>query len=241
MKLEDFKSNPTGIRSNLQITGPNSSVSDSETISVESRVVSHDSDVVHTETIKAFSNSVISASAAIGSLQGTTQKIVVSSGGMEGRNCYWLPWGDGKIYIGQLGREHEYFFTYTINGCGFIIGGTHTQPRVAHANLNSKRLNSSADLGAKKLGPKSTLEERTKVYRAVAEEQALTYEQFYGNLAAKLIDTNKLNGPRIEVVTPDQYLIRADAGFGAIFGVKGVGDAWAFYGNWGTVTKQIWP
>jgi hypothetical protein len=224
MKLDDLKSNPTQIRVDLKISGPISSVSDSETIHVKSRVVSKDSDVVHTDSIKTFANAVMSATAAMGALQGTTQRIEVAAGGKDSPNCYWLPWGTGKLYMGQLGGAHDYFFTYTINGCGVLIGGTDTQPQVAHANLSSKRLDCTG------VPPEE-----------IAKKQALVYEQFYGNLAATLIGTNKLNGHRIEVVTPDQYLIRAGAGFGVIFGVKGIGDAWMFYGNWGRQTKRIWP
>jgi hypothetical protein len=93
----------------------------------------------------------------------------------------------------------------------------------------------------KKLGKKPTDVFRAQVGREVAKDHALTYEQFYGNLAAKLIEQESLSGSQVEVVTPDQYLIRAKAGFGVVFGVKGPSSMWTFYGNWGGQTKQIWP
>lgn len=239
MELEDLKANQTLIRCNLQITGPNGAAADPVTITVDSRVVTRESDVVHSEPIKAYGNAVVKAHAKIGGLQGTTQKIEVGTIGEH--NCYWLPWGEGKVYMGQLGRDHDYFFTYTINGCGFMIGGTDTQPQVAHANLDCDRLNAAVMDGMKKLGKKPTEATKALVGREVAKDQSLTYEQFYGNLAAKLIDDGDLSGRRIEVVTPDQYLIRAGAGFGAVFGVRGLGSSWTFYGNWGGQTHQIWP
>lgn len=239
MELDDLKNAPTAIRTNLQITGPAGTLADPVTLSVQSRVVTPTSDSTHTETIKSFDNAVVRARASIGGLQGTTQKIVVSSDGLA--NCYWLPWGEGRVYRGQLGRDHEFFFTYTINGCGVIISGTDTQPEVAHANLDSARLTAAAVEGARRLDGKSSAALRKQVGKEVARNQALTYEQFYGSLAAKLIDDGEVTGPRVEVVTPDQYLIRADAGFGAIFGVQGVGGKWTFYGNWGGQTRQVWP
>jgi hypothetical protein len=42
---------------------------------------------------------------------------------------------------------------------------------------------------------------------------------------------NLMSGVRREVVTPQQYLIDAGAGFGAFFGIN-KGGAWEFYGNW---------
>ena len=239
MTLDDLKTDPTSIRSNLQITGPKGATAAPTTIVVGSRVVSPGSDKFYSESIKGFNNAVVTGHARIGGLQGTTQKIEVGTTG--GDNCYWLPWGEGQVHMGQLGRDHDYFFTYTINGCGFMIGGTATQPQVAHANLDSDRLTAAAVEGNKKLGPKPTPGAMTQVFRDVAKQQSLTYEQFYGNLAAKLIDDGQLSGRRVEVVTPDQYLIRAEAGFGAVFGIKGIGGAWTFYGNWGGQTKQIWP
>jgi hypothetical protein len=238
MELEDLKANQSLIRCNLQITGPIGSTADATPITVESRVVTRHSDVVHSEPIKAYGNAVVNAHAKIGGLQGTTQRIEVATTGAP--NCYWLPWGTGKVYMGQLGGNHDYFFTYTINGCGFMIGGTDTQPVVAHANLDSARLETAVMDGLKKLGNKPTQAVRAFINREVAKDQALTYEQFYGNLAAKLIDDGILTGPRVEVVTPDQYLIRAGAGFGAVFGVKGPSGNWSFYGNWGGQTQKIW-
>ena len=263
MELQDLKLSPTDIRDNLQINGPSSAVKNRDKLlerykddadklaqfeklpvnpklTAESRVVTKDTDVVYAESITVFVNDVVSANAKIGSLQGTTQRIEVSAGGMDAKNCYWLPWGEGEIHMGQLGRDHDYFFTYTINGCGVIIGGTDTQPQVAHANLDCARLNAVAQEGNKKLGPKSSSAVKEAVGRKVALDQALIYEQFYGNLAAKLIEKGDLSGGKITVVTPDQYLIRAGAGFGAVFGVKGLGGAWSFYGNWGGKTTKIW-
>jgi len=241
MKLDDLKTKPTEIRDNLQITGPGGANAGAVKVTVDTRVVSPTSDVVHSETIDAYGNAVVSAYAKIGGLQGKTQKIEVTEAPTEAKNCYWLPWGEGKVYMGQLGLDHEYFFTYTINGCGLFIGGTANQPQVMHANLNSDRLIASAVQGNLRLGQKPTPLDIQRVSREVAKEQSITYEQFYGNLAAKLIQTDQLSGPRVEVVTPDQYLIRAQSGFGAVFGVKGIGNTWTFYGNWGAETRQIWP
>jgi hypothetical protein len=230
MELEDLKNNPTLIVSNLQITGPKAPPT-TGTIQVQTRVVSPTSDVTHTESIAQCQNAVVAAAAVIGGLQGKTQRIEVASGGTA--NCYWLPWESGKVFMGQLANAHEYFFTYTINGCGFIIGGTPAQPLVAHANLESKRLDKAVE---------DAMKPGSKGMAGVATEQATIYEQFYANLAAKLIDLNQMSGVRLEVVTPQQYLIDAGAGFGALFGVnKNKGGAWEFYGNWAGQTKKIWP
>ena len=230
MELPDLKDHPTLIVSNLQITGPKAPAT-TGTIQVQSRVVSTTSDRTYTEGIAQCQNAVVAATAAVGGLQGKTQKIEVAAGGAA--NCYWLPWGSGKIFMGQLANDHEYFFTYTINGCGFIIGGTPAQPLVAHANLESDRL-TQAVTDAMRLGPRAGA--------TAAKEQALIYEQFYGNLAAKLIEMNQMSGARLEVVTPQQYLIDAGAGFGAVFGInKDKRGAWEFYGNWANQTKKIWP
>lgn len=228
MTLEDLKQTPTLIDKNLQITGPPGANPGSGGITVQTRVVSPTSDAVHSETIARVSNAVISARASIGGLQGNTQKIVVATDGVA--NCYWLPWASGRVYLGQLGNAHEYFFTYTINGCGFIIGGTAAQPFVAHANLESSRLDDVVK-NAMRLGAKG--------FEVAAVEQALIYEQFYGNLAAKLIQDGLLTGARLKVVTPQEYLIEAKAGFGAVFGIN-TGGAWKFYGNWARRTQLIW-
>lgn len=263
MELQDLQQKPTEIRDNLQISGPSSAVKNRDKlmarykddalklaqfeklpvnpkVTAESRVVTKDTDVVYAESITVFVNDVVGASARIGALQGTTQRIEVAAGALEGNNCYWLPWGEGEIHMGQLGRDHDYFFTYTINGCGVMIGGTDTQPQVAHANLDCARLNAAVLEGNKKLGAKPSISARDAVAREIERDQALIYEQFYGNLAAKLIEKGDLSGGRIAVVTPDQYLIRAGAGFGAVFGVKGIGGAWSFYGNWAGKTTKIW-
>ena len=231
MKLEDLKNAPTLIATNLQITGPAAPPTAPGGIDVATRVVTPTSDTVYSETIAQGQHAVISATASVGGLLGKTQKIEVAAGGAA--NCYWLPWGPGKVFMGQLGNAHEYFFTYTINGCGVIIGGTEAQPLVAHANLASDRLLDAA-VEASKLGKAGAA--------GLAKEQALIYEQFYGSLAAKLIQTNQMSGARLEVVTPQQYLIDAGAGFGAVFGVnRNKGGAWEFYGNWANQTRKIWP
>jgi hypothetical protein len=230
MQLEDFKNTPTLIQTNLQITGPKAPAT-TGTIQVQTRVVSKTSDQTYTESIAQCQNAVSAGTASIGGLQGKTQRVEVAEGGTA--NCYWLPWGSGKVFMGQLANAYEYFFTYTINGCGVMIGGTPAQPLVVHANLESDRLD-QAVADAMKLGPKAGA--------AAAREQGLIYDQFYGNLAAKLIDMGQMSGARLEIVTPQQYLIDAGAGFGAVFGVnKNKGGAWEFYGNWANKTRKIWP
>lgn len=232
MDLDDLKDNPTQVAVNLQINGPPGGKVASGGISVDTRVVDRASDVTHSETIAQFQNAVSAARASVGALQGKTQRIEVASGGDA--NCYWLPWGSGKVYMGQLAGAYEYFFTYTINGCGFIVGGTTAQPLVAHANLESKRLDKAVEDAMKKHKSPAA------AGKAAADEQGLVYEQFYGNLAAKLIQMGEMSGARLEVVTPQQYLIDAGASFGAVFGIN-KGGSWTFYGNWAQKTKKIWP
>ncbi len=229
MELNDLKTKPTLVWVNLKIRGP-AGLAPNSTLSIQSKVVTKESTNVYNETIGLIPNAVISACAAVGGLQGDTQWIEVTTAGKV--NCYWLPWGEGKIYMGQLGPDHEFFFTYTINGCGVIIGGTQAQPVVGHANLACQRLD-DAVTDALKLGPAAA-------GAAAAKAQAIIYDQFYGNLAAKLIQDDRLSGARLEMVTPQQYLVDAKAGFGAVFGVN-KGGAWEFYGNWAKQTTKIWP
>lgn len=243
MKLTDLSDNPASIRNNLQITGPGGATTGEEVVSVDSVVVTPDASTTHTETIKLYKNAVAAANVSVGGLQGTTQKIEVKTVGPK--NCYWLPWGSGKTYIGTLGGLYDYFFTYTINGCGVFIGGTANAPIVAHANLESDRLQVPVSDAMGKLAgvtgrDAGAVAQRAAIMRQVGKAQAITYDQFYGNLGAALIDDEQLGGAKIEVVTPDQYLIRAEAGFGAVFGVKDDANAWKFYGNWGGSTRQIW-
>jgi len=231
MKLDDLKNKPTLINKNLRISGPPGANPGTGGITVQTRVVSPNSDVVHSETIKQIPNAVVPACATIGAATGHEQPILVSGTGEP--NCYWLPWAEGRVYLGQLGNKYEYFFTPRMNGCGVIIGGTAAQPFVAHANLESDRLN---DALARVIGlglGKEAEEEAT------AAEHALIYEQFYGNLAAKLIQNGLLSGARLKVLTPQEYLIDAKAGFAAVFGIN-KGGAWKFYGNWGRRTRLIW-
>lgn len=174
---------------------------------------------------------MVPACAAIGGAMGDDRVILVSSVGEP--NCYWLPWRRGSVYLGQLGNKYEYFFTARMNGCGMIIGGTAAQPFVAHANLDSDRLTDALTrVRARGLSVKEENE-------AVAAEYALIYEQFYGNLAAKLIHDGLLSGARLKVLTPQEYLIEGKAGFAAVFGIN-TGGAWKFYGNLAKQTRLIW-
>ncbi|MEL7470365.1 MAG: hypothetical protein AAFN27_18065 [Pseudomonadota bacterium] len=248
MRLSDFKTKPTRIRSDLQITGPNGATTGDVEMSIDSTVITPTKSKTYTDKIKCYTNAVTTAVAEIGGLQGKTQKITVKTAGTK--NCYWLPWGEGKVYIGALGGDHDYFFTYTINGCGVFFGGTANAPIVAHANMKSDRLDTIAMKGGDRVAERmKELEEQgvkfkpelvTDINKQVASDQSIAYDQFYGNLGAALIDDDQLSGAKIEVVTPEQYLIRANAGFGAVFGVKDKNNAWSFYGNWGGQTKQIW-
>lgn len=228
MELDDLKNHPTLVYVNLKIKGP-AGLAPNSTLNIKSTVVTPKSTEVYNETIGMMPNAVTSACAAMGSLQGDTQWINVTATGNA--NSYWLPWGEGKVYLGQLGLDHEFFFTYTINGCGVIIGGTTAQPVVAHANLDSKRLDDAVANAVKHGASAGAI---------AAKDQAIIYDQFYGNLAAKLIEDNRVSGARLEVVTPQQYLVNAKAGYGAVFGINKSG-AWEFYGNWAKQTKKIWP
>lgn len=228
MTLDDLKDKPTLQAVNFKIKGP-AGLAPNSTLTIKSTVVTPKSTDVHNETIGIIPNAVTSACAAIGTLQGDAQWINVTSTGTA--NCYWLPWGEGKVYVGELGLDHTFFFTYTINGCGVIIGGSSAMPVIAHANLDCKRLNDAVT---------NSLKSGASAGAVAAKEQALIYDQFYGNLAAKLIQDGRLSGVRLEVVTPQQYLIDAKAGFGAVFGINKSG-AWEFYGNWAKQTTKIWP
>jgi len=228
MKLEDLKNNPLLISVNLKIQGP-AGLQPTSTLSINSTMISPESTKTYAETIDMMPNAVVAGRAELGALQGDAQFIQVSASGTA--NCYWLPWGNGKVYLGQLGTAYDYFFTYTINGCGVLIGGTQAQPIVVHANLNCKRLNDAVEEAMKQGG---------NIGENIAHAQAIIYDQFYGNLAARLIQDNRLSGARLEVVTPQQYLVDAKAGFGAVFGINNAGS-WEFYGNWAKHTTKIWP
>lgn len=236
MNLTDLKNDPTNVRVSLQIRGMSGAAGVGETLNVDTRVVTPTTDTVERETIKFFSNAVAQGTLSVDGAQGTTQPLSVTAGGTA--NCYWLPWGSGKVYCGNLGNAHDYFCTWTINGCGVIIGGTAAAPFVAHANLESARLTAATDVAIAALNTPAFPAAMKKAGRA----QALTYEKFYGSLAKVLIDDKGLPSDRpITILTPDTYLIRAGAGFGAVFGVKSATHNWTFYGNWGGKTQQIWP
>ena len=236
MTLADLKDRPTLITKNIQVSGPGGTKG-TRVLTVRSEVISPTKSDVHDETITVIPEAVVTGTAAVGTPVGSSENIKVSSGGTA--NCYWLPWAEGKVYMGQLGNTYNLFFTPTINGCGFIIGGTEAQPIVAHANMDTPRLRQVVEDALKTKtagkGAKSGSAEEQ-----IAKDQALIYEQFYGNLAAKMIQDDMISGARLEVVAPQQYLIDAKASFGAVFGIN-EGGSWRFYGNWGQQTKRIWP
>ena len=61
-------------------------------------------------------------------------------------DAYFLPWGDGSTYCGQLGNQANYFFTPTLNGCTFAYEGAGANVSVAHSNFVDA--NSLADQAA---------------------------------------------------------------------------------------------
>jgi hypothetical protein len=52
---------------------------------------------------------------------------------------YWLPYKNNRVYHMQLGHQHPYLFTPTMDGCSFSIGGQDPvgAPLVAHANMQN--------------------------------------------------------------------------------------------------------
>jgi metal-dependent amidase/aminoacylase/carboxypeptidase family protein len=228
LSLEDLKNTPLLYNKSLKIQGP-SGLAGTRTLTVTFRV---ESKTVN-ETIKLIPEAVVTGAATMDHM-GT--KITVEETGTA--NCYWLPWGTGKVYVGQLGGDHEYFFTYTINGCGVFIGGTETHPLIAHANLDSERLDTIANNAGALISkePKKAM----SISAQAGEDQAEVYDQFYFNLGTTMITGELMSGARLEVVTPQQYLINAGAGYGAVFGIQN-GGRWTFYGNWASKTKKIWP
>jgi hypothetical protein len=210
MSLVIFNS-PESIQTNLSTTGPVGANAFDKTITVKQGPAGLTSD-----TITLHKKAIVTATADVDSPLGSNQRINVAAG--DG-NCYWLPWGPGKCYIGNLPSGKKYFFTYKINGCGVIIGGTKAQPIVAHANMVSNRLVTTNDN-----------DETTRIQTAV-------YESFYMGLAAQLQMTGELTGSQVTVYTPREYL--SGAGFGAVFGICPAGE-WTFYGNSGGKTTKIW-
>jgi hypothetical protein len=175
-------------------------------------------------------NAVVPGKADVSDATNDIKRVTVTAG--DDNNCYWLPWGEGYLYWGQLGDAYNYFFTYTINGCGVVIGGERDAPVVFHANLDCDRLNQVA-IAASKLPPSES-------GKFAAKEQSIIYDQFYGNLAAKLIDRDDVAAGHVEVITPNRYLILAGAGYGAVFGIRKEAG-WEFYGNWAKSTARVWP
>lgn len=230
MPIADFATNPTGICTNLKCTGPNGFNPAPAALTVSCPVTSPTASAQNDEKISVIDHAITSGEASLGVPGPTNRLITVTAAGTA--NCYWLPWGSGKVYSGQLGASHDFFFTYTINGCGIIIGGTTAAPFVAHANLESKRLAAPDTTGKSMPEIISMMAETTK-------NQGQVYEHFYGNLAAKLIEQGKLNGPKVTVITPQEYLVEAGASFGVIFGIRRGGN-WEFYGNWARKTKRVW-
>jgi hypothetical protein len=63
------------------------------------------------------------------------KKVRQVTGSTHPITAYFLPWGDGTTYCGQLGINADYFFTPTLNGCTFAYNGAGPNPSVAHANF----------------------------------------------------------------------------------------------------------
>lgn len=59
--------------------------------------------------------------------------------------AYFLPWGGNKTFTMKLGNRADYFFTPTLNGCTFTVGGGH-EVVVAHSNY-VKGANQTIDQG----------------------------------------------------------------------------------------------
>ncbi len=54
--------------------------------------------------------------------------------------AYFLPWGTGYTFCGQLGNAADFFFTPTVNGCTFAHSGNGPNPSVAHSNFVQNQL-----------------------------------------------------------------------------------------------------
>lgn len=63
------------------------------------------------------------------------KKVRKVTGSTHPIDAYFLPWGDGQTYCGQLGVNADYFFTPTLNGCTFAYDGAGPNPSVAHSNF----------------------------------------------------------------------------------------------------------
>lgn len=230
MDLNDLMNSPTMVTDNMAIMGPAGVDTSPGYVDVSCSVSDPTSSTTFTNNIAVIEKAITRGTAAF-KQSGAKQIVTITED--PGGNCYWLPWGSGKVFMGLVGQSCAHFFTYTINGCGVIIGGTPTKPIVAHANLKSKRLDDVAEAASKH--PDIMIGGAM-----LAEGQALIYEQFYGSLAAELINTGRMSGAKLTVIAPREYLLESGASFGAIFGIR-KGANWEFYGNWAKKTRKIWP
>lgn len=148
--------------------------------------------------------------------------VTVAAGG--GANCLWLPWGDGRAYLTTLNTSQTCFFTPTLNGCAFLVGGTQAAPTVVHANANLARLDAAVVMG----DPAGT-----------ARRQSEIYGHFYRHVLATLVSRGDMPAQNTAMLLPETYL-GADRGRGAVFGICQGGN-WQFYWNCRRRTKRFWP
>jgi hypothetical protein len=134
-----------------------------------------------------------------------------------GGNAYLLPWYTDSLCFAELGQDHDFFFTPTVNSCAIMISGGLCNPHVVHANTKSNRLDSVV----------------------LMDEVVAKYQQIYGEMAGKLGDWGMADRANLRVFQPGDYLSK-----GTVFGVRTAGR-WAFYATaWGVAgatTKKLWP
>ncbi len=125
--------------------------------------------------------------------------------------AYFLPWGRGSTFRGQLGVNADYFFTPTLNGCTFAHTGAGPNPSVAHSNFVDP-LTTMADQNAMNADltnvfgggmPPNTLIKATYKHPAVGLEDfkatvvgirtGNTWNFYYQNYKVDLVQGNLVN------------------------------------------------
>lgn len=149
----------------------------------------------------------------------TALQINVDSAAGDSGNAYLLPWASNKMCVGELGQEHDLFFTYRLNGCGIIISGGLCNPTVVHANTKSNSIPVT-----------NNVNQMAQAYRTIYVAMAQRLEGMGIGDAAN----------RIVFAPGDQGY----TGFAGVWGAR-TGGRWTFYANiWGTngaSVVKLWP
>lgn len=158
-------------------------------------------------------------------------KTVTVTTTLTGGNSYWLPWGSWRAYVGRLGANSTYFVTASLTGCGIYVSGDRVQPYVVHANCSAAEV---VDFGDD--------------MRTYTDDLEAARMQFYGQLAAQLVQNGTIPSTGLQMLRPEDYGAKIGLGYVGpicVFGRRNGGN-WTIYycvgGRAGSaLTRQLFP